>query len=84
TWSVEVPAIKEGETVSAVATDESGNTSKPDTETAPTVAADTTAPAINLAPIKAGDTVVSGTGEPDSIITVILPDGTTVTTVTNP
>ncbi|ARQ07924.1 Rib/alpha-like domain-containing protein [Macrococcoides canis] len=84
TWSVEVPAIKEGETVSAVATDASGNTSKPDTETAPTAAADTTAPAINLAPIKAGDTVVSGTSEPGSIITVILPDGTTVTTVTNP
>ncbi|QTQ07948.1 YSIRK-type signal peptide-containing protein [Macrococcoides canis] len=84
TWSVEVPAIKDGETVSAVATDASGNTSKPDTETAPTAAADTTAPAINLAPIKAGDTVVSGTSEPGSIITVILPDGTTVTTVTNP
>ncbi|WP_049316859.1 hypothetical protein, partial [Staphylococcus capitis] len=73
-----------GETVSAVATDASGNTSKPDTETAPSATADTTAPAINLVPIKAGDTVVSGTSEPGSKVTVILPDGTTVTTVTNP
>ncbi|QTQ07949.1 YPDG domain-containing protein [Macrococcoides canis] len=84
TWSVTVPAIKEGETVSAVSTDTAGNTSTPDAETAPTTPADTTAPAINVSPVKAGDTTVSGTSEPGSTVTVTLPDGTTVTTVTNP
>lgn len=89
TWSVEVPAIKEGETVSVVATDASGNTSKPDTETAPvspivTPPADTTAPVIDVNPVKPGDTIVSGTSEPGSTVIVTLPGGATVTTVTKP
>lgn len=40
-------------------------------------------PVIDVNPIKAGDTTVGGTCEPDSTVTVVLPDGTQVTT-TNP
>ncbi|WP_414047252.1 Ig-like domain-containing protein [Macrococcus equi] len=48
----------------------------------PVVVKDTTAPAVDVNPIKVGDTTVSGTSEPGSTITVTLPDGTTVTVIT--
>ncbi|UTH02249.1 YPDG domain-containing protein [Macrococcoides canis] len=44
---------------------------------------DVTAPVVNIDPIQAGDTTIVGTSEPDSLVTVTLPDGTTVQVVTD-
>ncbi|MCK1238706.1 Ig-like domain-containing protein [Streptococcus uberis] len=79
-WIVPVSPLQPGETVTAVSTDSSGNTSQPSSETVPL---DTTAPVVDVNPVKLGDTEVTGTSEPGTIITVILPTGTTVTTVTD-
>ncbi|MCE4958061.1 Ig-like domain-containing protein, partial [Macrococcoides caseolyticum] len=85
TWTVTVPPLKAGDKVTAVSTDEAGNTSEPETEiVSSTPIEDTTAPEIDVNPVKPGDTVVGGTSEPGTTITVTLPDGTKVTTVTKP
>ncbi|WP_414055463.1 Ig-like domain-containing protein [Macrococcus equi] len=71
--------------VTVTTKDAAGNTTTETfniTVTATPVTPDTTAPVIDVAPIKAGDTVVKGTSEPGSTVTVTLPDGTQVTTVT--
>ncbi|HFU4100083.1 TPA: Ig-like domain-containing protein, partial [Streptococcus suis] len=82
-YTVDVPAgveLKEGDKVTATATDEAGNTSTP-TETTTTATPDTTAPEAPVvnAP-KEGDTTVTGTTEPGATVTVTFPDGSTVTT----
>ncbi|HEM6111974.1 TPA: hypothetical protein U2B98_000909, partial [Streptococcus suis] len=82
-YTVDVPAgveLKEGDKVTATATDEAGNTSTP-TETTTTATPDTTAPEAPVvnAP-KEGDTTVTGTTEPGAAVTVTFPDGSTVTT----
>ncbi|HFI0335340.1 TPA: Ig-like domain-containing protein, partial [Streptococcus suis] len=82
-YTVDVPAgveLKEGDKVTATATDEAGNTSTP-TETTTTATPDTTAPEAPVvnAP-KEGDTTVTGTAEPGSTVTVTFPDGSTATT----
>ncbi|EJZ02453.1 hypothetical protein M3M_09738, partial [Streptococcus agalactiae STIR-CD-17] len=77
---VPVSPLQPGETVTAVSTDSSGNTSQPSSETVPL---DTTAPLVDVNPVKPGDTEVTGTSEPGTTITVTLPTGTTVTTVTD-
>ncbi|MDW8760297.1 Ig-like domain-containing protein, partial [Streptococcus suis] len=82
-YTVDVPAgveLKEGDKVTATATDEAGNTSTP-TETTTTATPDTTAPEAPVvnAP-KEGDTTVTGTTEPGATVTVTFPDGTEVTT----
>ena len=77
-FSVPVSGLKEGETVSVTATDETGNTSNPTSVTvgkgidmvAPT------APVVNT--VKAGDTAVTGTAEAGSTVEVTLPDGSKV------
>ncbi|MHD0396798.1 Rib/alpha-like domain-containing protein [Staphylococcus simulans] len=76
-WTTDVPegtTLNDGDTVTATATDEAGNTSDPSTqEVTDTIAPD--APPIN--PIESGSTTVTGTGEPGSTITVTYPDGST-------
>ncbi|PNZ80735.1 Ig-like domain-containing protein, partial [Staphylococcus microti] len=74
-WKVDVPEgvdLKEGDKVTVVAKDGNGNTSTPtEGKVTDTVAPD--APTVN--PVKPGDKVVTGKGEPGSTITVKFPDG---------
>ncbi|WP_374757685.1 Rib/alpha-like domain-containing protein [Staphylococcus sp. 17KM0847] len=74
-WTVKVPegtTLKDGDKVTAVAKDANGNTSKETTVTVKdTMAPD--APTVN--PVKPGDKVVSGKGEPHAKITVKFPNG---------
>ncbi|HFZ8996759.1 TPA: BapA/Bap/LapF family large adhesin [Citrobacter freundii] len=73
------PALLNGETVSATATDAGGNTSEPATATAP----DTTAPQAITDLTVAGDgTSVSGTAEAGSTVTLTDADGNELGTAT--
>ncbi|HFI0458452.1 TPA: Ig-like domain-containing protein, partial [Streptococcus suis] len=79
-YTVDVPAgveLKEGDKVTATATDKAGNES-PAGEGTTVATPDTTAPEAPVvnAP-KAGDTNVTGTAEPGSTVTVTFPDGST-------
>ncbi|MDU0476913.1 Ig-like domain-containing protein [Staphylococcus chromogenes] len=79
TWTVDVPpteTLEEGEVVTAVITDDNGNTSTPGNGTV----TDTIAPEPPVVdPIKPGDTVVTGEGEPGGTVTVTFPNGEVVT-----
>ncbi|WP_040342841.1 BapA/Bap/LapF family large adhesin [Brenneria sp. EniD312] len=70
------PALTNGEAISAVASDAAGNTSAAATVIAP----DATAPEAPVAYINDDGTVVNGTAEPNSTVTVTLSDTTTLTT----
>ncbi len=76
-WTATVPedvVLEEGEEITAVQTDVSGNTSDEDTETIH----DTTAPdAPVIDSVEPGDTTITGTGEPGATVTITYPDGTT-------
>ncbi|RAI78781.1 hypothetical protein BFS35_013625 [Macrococcoides goetzii] len=86
TWTVEVPAgevLTPGEEVTAVSKDAAGNESEPVIEVV-SPADDVTAPVVDISPIKPGDTVVGGTGEAGSTVTVTFPDGGKVETTVKP
>ncbi|MEH0834532.1 Ig-like domain-containing protein, partial [Pectobacterium cacticida] len=69
------PALLNGESITATATDAAGNVSAPTTATAP----DTTAPDAPTVLTVAGDgTAVSGNAEPGSTVTVTDANGTTL------
>ncbi|WP_114602653.1 Ig-like domain-containing protein [Staphylococcus sp. EZ-P03] len=78
-WTTDVPegtTLVDGDRVTATATDESGNVSTPSTG----VVTDTIAPdAPPINPIESGATTITGTGEPNSTVTVTYPDGSTST-----
>ncbi|MFC0072230.1 BapA/Bap/LapF family large adhesin [Samsonia erythrinae] len=69
------PALTNGESVTATATDAAGNSSGPATATAP----DTTAPDAPTATVSEDGGSVSGTAEAGSTVTITLADGTTAT-----
>ncbi|RLM18512.1 hypothetical protein BIY28_18185 [Brenneria goodwinii] len=71
------PALINGETLTAIATDAADNASTPVTVAAP----DSTAPDAPVATISDDGTTVNGTAEPGSTVTVTLPDSTTLTTI---
>ncbi|PTF95950.1 Ig-like domain-containing protein [Staphylococcus chromogenes] len=79
TWTVNVPpteTLEEGEVVTAVITDDNGNTSTPGNGTVTdTIAPD--APVVNNP--QPNDGTVTGTGEPGGIVTVTFPNGEVVT-----
>ncbi|RZI05731.1 YSIRK-type signal peptide-containing protein, partial [Staphylococcus condimenti] len=78
-WTVDVPegtTLNNGDKVTANETDEAGNTSPSNASTVTDTQAPD-APVIN--PVEAGSTEITGTGEPDSTVTVTFPDGTTGT-----
>ncbi|MFE8148466.1 Ig-like domain-containing protein [Brenneria goodwinii] len=70
------PALINGETLTAIATDAADNASTPVTVAAP----DSTAPDAPVATISDDGTTVNGTAEPGSMVTITLPDSTTLTT----
>ena len=71
-YSIPVSALKEGDTVSVIATDDAGNKSTPTSVTVP----DTTAPAApTVNPVKAGATAITGTAEAGSTVEVTLQNG---------
>ncbi|WP_419791127.1 Ig-like domain-containing protein [Staphylococcus chromogenes] len=79
TWTVNVPpteTLEEGEVVTAVITDDNGNTSTPGNGTVTdTIAPD--APVVNNP--QPNDGTVTGTGEPGGTVTVTFPNGDTAT-----
>ncbi|UUC48123.1 Ig-like domain-containing protein [Pseudomonas citronellolis] len=75
-WEFPENPLENGETGSVTITDPSGNVSPPTT----TEPADVIAPEPPVITDNNGDGL-SGTGEPEGIVTVELPDGSTVTTV---
>ncbi|WP_188351547.1 Ig-like domain-containing protein, partial [Staphylococcus chromogenes] len=79
TWTVDVPpteTLEEGEVVTAVITDDNGNTSTPGNGTVTdTIAPD--APVVNNP--QPNDGTVTGTGEPGGTVTVTFPNGEVVT-----
>ncbi|MDQ9027391.1 Ig-like domain-containing protein, partial [Acinetobacter gerneri] len=74
-WSVPNPGLKDGDEVTATATDKAGNTSVPGTEIVDGIPPK--APVVN--PVNGHDPI-TGTSEPGATIHVKFPDGTTVTT----
>ncbi|MFE8117972.1 BapA/Bap/LapF family large adhesin [Brenneria goodwinii] len=70
------PALINGETLTAIATDAADNASTPVTVAAP----DSTAPDAPVAAISEDGLTVSGTAEAESLVTVTLPDNSTQTT----
>ncbi|PTG96283.1 hypothetical protein BU632_04035 [Staphylococcus chromogenes] len=79
TWTVDVPptvTLTEGDVITATVEDDNGNVSTPGNGTVTdTIAPD--APVVD--PIKPGDTVVTGEGEPGGTVTVTFPNGEVVT-----
>ncbi|PTF84641.1 Ig-like domain-containing protein [Staphylococcus chromogenes] len=79
TWTVDVPptvTLTEGDVITATVTDDNGNVSTPGNGTV----TDTIAPEAPVVdPIKPGDTVVTGEGEPGGTVTVTFPNGDTAT-----
>ncbi|QIO08283.1 hypothetical protein G8D99_04095 [Acinetobacter lanii] len=74
-WKVTTPAgLKDGDEVKAIITDAAGNVSPEATEIV-----DGVGPTTEIDPINAIDPI-TGTGEPDSIVKVTYPDGSSVTT----
>ncbi|RNB37630.1 Ig-like domain-containing protein, partial [Staphylococcus aureus] len=78
-YTIDIPSevnLEGGETLTATATDETGNESEPST----TTVVDTTAPdAPTVNDVTSDATQVTGQAEPGSTITVTFPDGTTAT-----
>ncbi|UXR83539.1 Rib/alpha-like domain-containing protein [Staphylococcus sp. IVB6214] len=78
-WTVDVPKgteIKPGDELDVTATDEAGNTSDVTKVKVPDTEKDMVAPEAPIVdPVKAGDTTVTGKGEPGSTITVKFPNG---------
>ncbi|NHC05127.1 hypothetical protein G9F31_15490, partial [Acinetobacter sp. 187] len=75
TWKVATPAgLKDGDEVKAIITDAAGNVSPEASEIV-----DGVGPTTTIDPINAIDPI-TGTGEPDSIVKVTYPDGSSVTT----
>ncbi|MFE8045384.1 Ig-like domain-containing protein, partial [Brenneria goodwinii] len=70
------PALINGETLTAIATDAADNASTPVTVAAP----DSTPPDAPVAAISEDGLTVSGTAEAESLVTVTLPDNSTQTT----
>ncbi|QDX00095.1 YSIRK-type signal peptide-containing protein [Staphylococcus chromogenes] len=79
TWTVDVPptvTLTDGDIITATVTDDNGNVSTPGNGTV----TDTIAPEPPVVdPIKPGDTVVTGEGEPGGTVTVTFPNGDTAT-----
>ncbi|PTG72359.1 Ig-like domain-containing protein [Staphylococcus chromogenes] len=79
TWTVDVPptvTLTEGDVITATVEDDNGNVSTPGNGTV----TDTIAPEPPVVdPIKPGDTVVTGEGEPGGTVTVTFPNGEVVT-----
>ncbi|WP_194755193.1 Ig-like domain-containing protein [Staphylococcus chromogenes] len=79
TWTVDVPptvTLTEGDVITATVEDDNGNVSTPGNGTV----TDTIAPEPPVVdPIKPGDTVVTGEGEPGGTVTVTFPNGDVVT-----
>ncbi|MDT0680030.1 Ig-like domain-containing protein, partial [Staphylococcus chromogenes] len=79
TWTVDVPptvTLTEGDVITATVEDDNGNVSTPGNGTV----TDTIAPDVPVVdPIKPGDTVVTGEGEPGGTVTVTFPNGEVVT-----
>ncbi|REI28098.1 hypothetical protein DOS79_06980, partial [Staphylococcus felis] len=78
-YEVKVPDtvdLKGGETIKVTSTDEAGNTSK---ETTITVEDQTAPDAPTVDPVTSETTVITGTGEARSTVTVTFPDGTITT-----
>ena len=79
TWTVDVPptvTLTEGDVITATVTDDNGNVSTPGNGTV----TDTIAPEPPVVnPVKPGDTVVTGEGEPGGTVTVTFPNGDTAT-----
>ena len=76
-WTIAAPVtLEDGQTISATATDASGNLSLPGT-----AIVDGSAPAAPvIAPVKAGASTVGGTAEANALITVTWPGGSKTTT----
>lgn len=73
-WSVTVPPVKAGDTITATQT-EPGKGPSEDTTVTVDPLPPSAPPTIN--PVTDGDTTIGGTGTPGSTVTVTLPDGTT-------
>ncbi|MCH7337962.1 Ig-like domain-containing protein, partial [Acinetobacter sp. NIPH 2699] len=73
------PGLDDGDEITAVATDEAGNSSDPATAIVDAVAPDV--PVID--PVNGTDPI-TGTAEPDSTVTVTFPDGSTAEVVAGP
>ncbi|WP_411570766.1 BapA/Bap/LapF family large adhesin, partial [Pectobacterium cacticida] len=82
TWSLLLPeTLNAGQQLTVTATDNAGNTSTSVTVTVPdTSLPDTTPPDAPEAAVSADGLTVSGDAEPDSTITITLPDGTRMET----
>ncbi|MEH0834271.1 BapA/Bap/LapF family large adhesin, partial [Pectobacterium cacticida] len=82
TWSRSLPeTLNAGQQLTVTATDNAGNTSTSVTVTVPdTSLPDTTPPDAPEAAVSADGLTVSGDAEPDSNITITLPDGTRMET----
>ncbi|REI15691.1 Ig-like domain-containing protein, partial [Staphylococcus felis] len=82
-YEVKIPdtaGLKGGETIKVTLTDEAGNQS----EATSTTVEDQTAPnAPTVDPVTSKATVITGTGEAGSTVTVTFPDGTTATGTVN-
>ncbi|WP_281198504.1 Ig-like domain-containing protein, partial [Staphylococcus felis] len=82
-YEVKIPDtvdLKGGETIKVTLTDEAGNQS----EATSTTVEDQTAPeAPTVDPVTSKTTVITGTGEAGSTVTVTFPDGTTATGTVN-
>ncbi|MFP7476840.1 Ig-like domain-containing protein [Terribacillus saccharophilus] len=80
-WTVDIPAQAAESEITAVAVDEVGNESDAGSVTVADADADTEAPAApEVNPVDSDDTSLSGTAEPNTDITVTLPDGSVVET----
>ncbi|MEH0875418.1 Ig-like domain-containing protein [Pectobacterium cacticida] len=82
TWSLSLSEpLNAGQQLTVTATDNAGNTSTPVTVTVPdTSLPDTTPPDAPEAAVSTDGLTVSGDAEPDSTITITLPDGTRMET----
>ncbi|WP_281197427.1 Ig-like domain-containing protein, partial [Staphylococcus felis] len=82
-YEVKIPdtaGLKGGETIKVTLTDEAGNES----EATSTTVEDQTAPdAPTVDPVTSKATIITGTGEAGSTVTVTFPDGTTATGTVN-
>ncbi|PNZ77208.1 Ig-like domain-containing protein, partial [Mammaliicoccus stepanovicii] len=82
-YTIDIPAkvdLVGGEVLPVTSTDQGGNKS----DEVSTTVTDTTAPNVpSINPVTSKDTVITGTSEPNSTVTVTFPDGTTATGTTD-